>query len=125
MAAPGSSANSLGIHIVEDHNEVLEHIYADIGKKALPFTGTCLVHFDSHPDLLAPQEMPADRVYHKEDLFESLSIGDWILPAIYAGHFTSIVWIKPPWSNQIATGHFMLSVGKHRQFGYLRLKMIV
>ncbi|XP_019849876.1 PREDICTED: UPF0489 protein C5orf22 homolog isoform X2 [Amphimedon queenslandica] len=124
MAAHTSSVEtSLAIHIVEDHNEVLEYIYSDIGKKILPFTGICLVHFDSHPDLLAPQDMPADRVYDKENLFESLSIGDWILPAVYAGHFTSIVWIKPPWSNQIPTGQHMLSVGKHCQCGYLRVHL--
>ena len=29
-----------------------------------------LLHFDSHPDLLIPYEMPADTVFNKEELFE-------------------------------------------------------
>ena len=110
----------LQIHIVEDHNEALEYIYRDIGKKTLPFSGTCLVHFDSHPDLLSPQDMPADIVHDKERLLESLSIGDWILPAVYAGHLASIVWLKPPWSTQIPNGRYTLTVGKHRQHAQLR-----
>lgn len=114
---------NLPIHIVEDHNEVLEYIYGDIGNKRLPYSGTCLVHFDSHPDLLCP-ELSADLVYDKATLFQLISIGDWILPAVYAGHFGSIVWLKPPWSTQIPDGHYSLSVGKHCDHQHIRYSPI-
>jgi len=48
------SAQSLAVHVVEDHNEALPHVYRAIARKKLPFTGTALIHFDAHPDLLSP-----------------------------------------------------------------------
>lgn len=109
----------LPIHIVDDHNEALEHIYRYIGSKALPYSGISLVHFDSHPDLLCP-ELTADQIYNKECLFEAISIGDWILPGVYAGHFSCIIWLKPPWSSQIQDGQYQLIVGKHKCINKLR-----
>ena len=114
-----ASTKSLPIHIVEDHNEALEHIYRAIGSKKLPYTGICLLHLDAHPDLLSP-DLPADLVYEKETLYETISISDWILPAVYAGHFNSIVWLKPPWSMQMTDGCYQLTVGRHRENGMIR-----
>lgn len=52
---PGEEPSlTLPVHIVEDHNEALAHIYRAIARKKLPFTGTALLHFDAHPDLLSP-----------------------------------------------------------------------
>ena len=42
------------VHVVEDHNEALPHIYRAIASKRLPFSGNILLHFDAHPDLLSP-----------------------------------------------------------------------
>jgi hypothetical protein len=44
----------LAVHIVEDHNEALPHIYRGIATKRLPYYGNLLLHFDAHPDLLSP-----------------------------------------------------------------------
>lgn len=46
--------STLPVHVVEDHNEALEHIYRAIARKKLPFRGATLLHFDAHPDLLSP-----------------------------------------------------------------------
>ena len=118
-----ASTKSIPIHIVEDHNEALEHIYRAIGSKKLPYAGTCLLHLDAHPDLLSP-DLPADLVYEKETLFETISISDWILPAVYAGHFSSIVWLKPPWSIQMMDGCYQLTVGRHHENEKIRLLIV-
>ncbi len=44
----------LPVHIVEEHNDALTHVYRAIAGKKLPFSETVLVHFDAHPDLLSP-----------------------------------------------------------------------
>ena len=45
------------VHVVENHDEALPHIYRAIARKKLPFSGSVLLHFDSHPDLLSPDMM--------------------------------------------------------------------
>lgn len=121
MASKVVSGPPIPLHIVEDHNEALEHIYNAIGAKRLPFTGICFVHFDSHPDLLSP-DLSVDHIYDKETLLDAVSIADWILPAVYAGHFECVVWLKPPWACQIQDGRHTLIVGKHRVNNKIRSK---
>ena len=107
------------VYVCEDHHEVLPHIYRAIGSHHLPFSGNIFVHFDAHPDLLLP-DMLADNCYNKDILFDTISIGDWILPAVYAGHLSAIVWYKMNWATQLSDGCYQLGVGKHKSSGKLR-----
>ncbi|KAG7167078.1 UPF0489 protein C5orf22-like [Homarus americanus] len=104
--------SSIPVHIVEDHQDVLYHILRAIGSKHLPFTNNLLVHFDSHPDLLIPGELKASEVYDVHVMLHKLSIENWILVEAFTGQISSIVWIKPPWSNQIEDGNYKFLIGK-------------
>lgn len=107
------------IFIVENHNEVLEFIYRCFGARYLPFQGNQLVHFDSHPDMTVPRNMPSAFVNDKDRLLDTLSIENWIMPTAFAGHFTDLVWCKPPWAKQIPAGSTEFLIGDH--CGLIRL----
>ncbi|XP_018909272.2 UPF0489 protein C5orf22 homolog isoform X1 [Bemisia tabaci] len=111
----------LPVFVVENHNEVLPFIYRAMGSKHLPLEGNTLVHLDSHPDMLIPRGMPADTVWNQYDLFSQLSIENWIMPAAYAGHFSKLVWIKPPWAHQIPDGQYNFSIGKNKSNSEIRV----
>uniref|UniRef100_A0A8C0H0Q8 Chromosome 5 open reading frame 22 n=1 Tax=Chelonoidis abingdonii TaxID=106734 RepID=A0A8C0H0Q8_CHEAB len=103
---------ALPVCVVEDHQNVLPFIYRAIGSKHLPASNISFVHFDSHPDLLIPVNMPADTVFDKEVLFSELSIENWIMPVVYAGHFSQVIWLHPSWAQQIKEGKHDFLVGK-------------
>lgn len=65
--------------------------------------------------------MPADTVYEKEKLFETISIENWLMPAAYAGHFKKLIWVKPPWAKQMTDGCKKFKIGKHKQNGTIRV----
>ncbi|ELU14785.1 hypothetical protein CAPTEDRAFT_210011 [Capitella teleta] len=99
--------------VVEDHDEALKHIYRQIGAKQLSAQTLTLLHFDSHPDLLIPKNLAADSIFNKEEVIQALSIENWILPAVYAGHISTVIWVRPPWSHQLRDGSYSFSVGEH------------
>lgn len=104
----------LPVFIEEDHNEVLPHIYKLIGGKQLPVENNTLVHLDSHPDLLLPKDLTPEEAWAKHQLFAKLSIENWILPGCFVGVFSTVVWVCPPWADQIEVGEHEFYVGVER-----------
>lgn len=111
----------LPVHVVEEHNNALQHILRAVGSKHLPFTHNLLIHFDSHPDLLIPADLKASEVFNVPDMLEKLSIENWILVAAYAGQISTIVWVKPPWASQIEDGHYTFLIGEQRGTENIRI----
>lgn len=62
--------------------------------------------------------MPAEFVHDKVKLLDALSIENWLMPMAYAGHLDQLIWMKPPWANQISDGDYEFSIGEHS--GYIR-----
>jgi len=77
-----------------------------------------MVHLDAHPDLSANLTLPAELALESpHELYFRLrgdpgGIAQWILPAVYAGHLSSVWWVRPPWAQQIADGDYHISVGR-------------
>lgn len=126
MAVPAKISSfrkykELPIIVVENHHEVIPFIYKAIGSKHLPLEGNLLIHLDSHPDMLIPFDMDAQTVFDKEDLFSHLSIENWIMPAAYAGHFSKLVWVRPPWAKQMKEGLHSFKIGRDRSNNHIRV----
>jgi hypothetical protein len=100
------------IYVEEDHNDVLQHILSAAGAKRIPLSGNVLVHLDSHPDMLIPKNLTADQCLEKRELIAAVSIENWILPCAYLGLVNRIVWVRPPWSNQIRDGTHRFKIGR-------------
>ncbi|XP_064641012.1 UPF0489 protein C5orf22 homolog [Lineus longissimus] len=115
------SYGKIPIFIVDDHDEVLPHLYRAIGSKHLPFEAIKFVHLDSHPDLSIPYHFLADDVFDREKLFYAISIENWILPAAYAGHIGHVIWVKPPWATQMQNQTTDFFIGKHTSSGKIRV----
>ncbi|KAF5276548.1 hypothetical protein FQR65_LT03978 [Abscondita terminalis] len=118
---PIKQHSRIPIYVAEYHNEVLPFIYRNMGSKHLPLEDLTFIHFDSHPDMLIPKEMSAETVYDKQKLFDSISIENWLMPGVYAGHFKNLVWIKPPWACQMDDGEQSFFIGKHKSTGTIRI----
>lgn len=114
MAVPSlRTFPNIPIFIVENHNEVLEFIYRCLGSRHLPFQNNKIIHFDSHPDMTISNKIPAQCVYEKEELLHAVSIENWIMPAVYAGHLNDLVWMKPFWARQMPDGDHDFTIGDH------------
>ncbi|KAK9881783.1 hypothetical protein WA026_017301 [Henosepilachna vigintioctopunctata] len=110
------------IYIVEDHHHVMPFIHENIRKRFLPIKGNTFVHLDSHPDMLIPKKMPADHAYDPEKLYEAHDIENWIMPNCYTGILHHLVWVKPPWANQIKGTHQKIYIGKCKSTSLMRLE---
>lgn len=107
IEVPTSSIRSfpkIPVFIVEDHNDVLHFFIRCFGSRHLPLEENKIIHFDAHPDMCIPKGMPARYVYAPDDLLGSISIENWLMPMVFAGHLDRIVWIKPEWSDQMPKG---------------------
>lgn len=108
------SFTRIPLFIVENHNDVLELLLPALANRYLPFENNLMVHFDSHPDLCVPRLMSADAVFkNRSELLESLSIENWIVPMMYAGHINEVVWVHPPWAHQMPDGCHTFSIGNY------------
>lgn len=84
-----------------------------MARRYLPLENNLMIHFDSHPDMCVPRQMSAKTVFNRQLLLESLSIENWIMPMIYGNYFgPEIVWIAPPWANQMPIGRHELTIGE-------------
>ena len=124
MAYELRSLPNIPVYVEEDHNDVLPHIFRCVGAKHLPLEGNVLIHFDSHPDLLLPYHLEDNEMEDKQILFDRLSIENWILPAVYLGVIDTIMWVCPPWSNQIRPGKYSFQIGKEKDSGRIMVTSI-
>ncbi|CAE7884620.1 unnamed protein product [Symbiodinium microadriaticum] len=62
--------------------------------------------------------LEADRIYDSPlEVYAALreedgGIAQWILPAVYGGHLSSVWWVRPPGSQQISDGTYRCHVGR-------------
>ena len=112
--------DKLPVAICEWHQHVLPHLHRAIATRHIPAYGLSMLHIDAHPDLTFPLTTEADDCFDKEILYDEIEIADWILPLVYEGHLTKIVWLKQEWATQIDNGIFLEKVGKEKENGYLR-----
>ena len=143
----------LEVHVVEDHADVLEHLYDSIGvsgregrgggatclhltythppatqAKRTPFSKLDWIHFDSHPDLTLPPALSASTVRDPQALYEVLDESEggnaeFILPAVFAGHVTRVTWVRPPWARQLPDGLHRFHVGVEKASACLRVTL--
>lgn len=99
------------IFVAENHNDVCEIILPCLANLYLPFQNNLMIHFDAHPDLCISSQMPAETVYQRSLLLESLSIENWIMPMVYAGHFNDVVWVRPSFATQIPDDDYEIIIG--------------
>ncbi|CAK4930301.1 unnamed protein product [Aphanomyces euteiches] len=110
--------------VVDDHHHVLEPIHKAMRKRLLPFSNWSLVHIDAHPDMAFPRTIPADSIFTPHEFYDELeacdgAIASFLMPLVYAGHMSSLMWIKPAWARQMHLGDENFYVGKHVETGAL------
>lgn len=82
--------------IVNENQDAMEFIQRLLKNGFLPSRNNTLIHVDSKPDLLAPENMPAADVLDYSKLSQVHDCNSWILPNLYKGLFNGVIWVKPP-----------------------------
>lgn len=106
LTTGNKTRRTVPLAVVDYHHHVLPFLHEGIRKRRVPFSRNTLLHFDAHPDLMAPKELNAADVFKPQKLYEALDnsesgIAEFILPTVYAGHIDRVVWVKPQWSQQV------------------------
>ncbi|XP_004347058.2 hypothetical protein CAOG_05373 [Capsaspora owczarzaki ATCC 30864] len=107
--------------VVDAHDRALVHWHNAIRARQLPLSKIGLVHFDSHPDLGIPDHLQAATVFKPDELYQQIDIAEFILPAVFAGHVSHMLWIRPPWARQIADGKYTITVGRELISGLVKV----
>ena len=123
------SHSMIPVVIVESHQHVLEHIHDVLRRKQKQkqLDHWSMLHFDAHPDLGLPPNLPALSCFRprqpelwcgNKNLYELLDstasgIAEWMLPLVMAANLKTIDWVKPPCSNQLPVGHHSYRVGAY------------
>lgn len=107
--------DKLDIEIFEQNHEVFSIFMKNIGNDLV------LIRFDTFADLLVSKDLPAEQLDGLDRLVESITNQSWILPAVYRGFISKIIWFKPPWAHEFQDGKHQIQVGKCQQTGLLKV----
>lgn len=101
----------LMIFVIEEHTEALEVLSLAARRKLIKVNDCTFVHFDSHPDLSCFDGVDREHMGDRAELCHRLrnsedGISSFILPSIAMGLLKNVIWIKPPWTDQINSGDY-------------------
>lgn len=104
------------VFVIEEHTEALEVLSLGVRRGLLPLNSCTMVHLDSHPDLSCFDNILPEHINERTELCHRLrnsedGISSFILPALAMGLLKNVVWVKPPWTDQIPPGHHQLTFG--------------
>ena len=116
---------TIPIVIIESHSRGLEVIQSLIRNSFLNFHFEQILHVDSHPDMMLPNQTL--NWNNTEEVYEYMEssiggIAEWLLPIYYLNHCNQLAWIRPIWSDQLADAvDTELKIGVDRN-GLIKLK---
>jgi len=101
----------LKVFVIEEHTEALEVLSLAARRKLIRINDCTFVHLDSHPDLSCFEGVDREHMKDRVELCHRLrnsedGISSFILPSIAMGLLKNVVWIKPPWTDQIPSGDY-------------------
>lgn len=111
------SMSDLKVFVIEEHTEALEVLSLAARRRLIKIKDCTFVHLDSHPDLSCFENIGPEHIKDRAELCHRLrnsedGISSFILPSLAMGLLDSVIWIKPPWTDQIPTGdHLNMSFG--------------
>ena len=104
--------------VVEDHNDIVPFLQACVRKKLchVPPSGLLFVHLDAHPDMAVPTMTCTTAWQNLSSLHDVLEadasgISQFVIPLVTLGILSRVVWVRSPWSDQLADGQHRFHVG--------------